>query len=62
LPKSICAWSSCKRADGFTVATIFQSISLKDELRLKSTRKPGIELRVAGNDVLSGEPMKKNLV
>src|SRR5712664_1900025 len=52
-----------KRADGFhQLRTIFQSISLKDELRLKSTRKPGIELRVAGNDVLSGEPMKKNLV
>ncbi len=52
-----------KRADGFhQLRTLLQTISLKDELRLKSTRKPGIELRVVGNDVLSGEPMKKNLV
>src|ERR1700757_2261441 len=52
-----------KRPDGFhELRTIFQTISLKDELRLKSTRKPGIELRVTGNATLSGEPIKKNLV
>jgi len=52
-----------KRADGFhELRTIFQTISLKDELRLKSMRKPGIELRVTGNPSLSGEPQKKNLV
>src|SRR5260221_7102121 len=52
-----------KRADGFhELRTIFQTISLKDELRLKSARKSGIDLRVTGNAILSGEPMKKNLV
>ena len=52
-----------KRPDGFhELRTIFQTISLKDELRLRSTRKPGIELRVTGNAILSGEPQKKNLV
>src|SRR5260221_2758991 len=52
-----------KRPDGFhELRTIFQTISLKDELRLTSTGKPGIELRVTGNAILSGEPMKKNLV
>src|SRR5579863_4199550 len=52
-----------KRSDGFhELRTIFQTISLKDELRLKATRKPGIELRVTGNPSLSDEPQKKNLV
>ena len=52
-----------KRPDGFhELRTIFQTISLKDELRLKSTRKTGIDLRVTGNAILSGEPMKTNLV
>ena len=52
-----------KRPDGFhELRTIFQTISLKDELRLKSTRAPGIALRVAGNDSLSSEPIEKNLV
>jgi 4-diphosphocytidyl-2-C-methyl-D-erythritol kinase len=52
-----------KRPDGFhELRTIFQTISLRDELRLESSRKPGIDLRVTGNAVLSGEPMKKNLV
>jgi 4-diphosphocytidyl-2-C-methyl-D-erythritol kinase len=51
-----------KRPDAFhELRTIFQTISVKDELRLKSTRKPGIELRVTGNAILSGEPQKKNL-
>ncbi len=52
-----------KRPDGFhELRTIFQSISLKDELRLRSTRKSGIELRVRGNASLSNEPVEKNLV
>jgi 4-diphosphocytidyl-2-C-methyl-D-erythritol kinase len=52
-----------KRPDGFhELRTIFQAISLKDELRFRATRKPGIELRVSGNDSLSGEPIEKNLV
>src|SRR5262252_2670286 len=51
-----------QRPDGFhELRTIFQTISLKDELCLKSTRKPGIELRVLGNEALSSEPVDKNL-
>src|SRR5205809_4073569 len=52
-----------KRLDGFhELRTIFQTISLKDELRLRSTRKSGIELRVRGNASLANEPVEKNLV
>jgi 4-diphosphocytidyl-2-C-methyl-D-erythritol kinase len=52
-----------KRADGFhELRTIFQTLSLKDDLRLESTRKPGILLAVHGNDSLSSEPLEGNLV
>jgi len=52
-----------KRADGYhELRTIFQTISLQDEIRLKSTRKSGITLKVLGNDSLSNEPVEKNLV
>ena len=52
-----------KRPDGFhELRTIFQTISLQDELRFKSTRKPGIQLRVLGSASLSSEPIEKNLV
>jgi 4-diphosphocytidyl-2-C-methyl-D-erythritol kinase len=52
-----------KRPDGFhELRTIFETISLKDELRLQSTRNPAIALRVTGNDSLSSEPIEKNLV
>ena len=52
-----------KRADGFhELRTIFQTISLHDELVLRATRGPGISLNVAGNQSLSSEPAKKNLV
>jgi 4-diphosphocytidyl-2-C-methyl-D-erythritol kinase len=52
-----------KRPDGLhELRTIFQTVSLKDELCLKLARKPGIELRVTGNATLSSEPQKKNLV
>jgi 4-diphosphocytidyl-2-C-methyl-D-erythritol kinase len=51
-----------KRSDGFhELRTIFQTISLQDELRLKSSRRPGIELRVLGNAALANEPVEKNL-
>src|SRR6516164_2627112 len=52
-----------KRSDGFhELRTIFQTISLKDEVRLQSTRKPGVELIVRGNDLLANEAIEKNLV
>jgi len=52
-----------KRPDGFhELRTIFQAISLKDELRFKTSREPGIELRVLGSDSLSSEPIEQNLV
>jgi 4-diphosphocytidyl-2-C-methyl-D-erythritol kinase len=52
-----------KRPDGFhELRTVFQTISLKDELRLKSARSPGIQLQVRGDDLLSNELVEKNLV
>jgi 4-diphosphocytidyl-2-C-methyl-D-erythritol kinase len=52
-----------KRADGFhELRTIFQTISLHDEIRLKASRRPGIRLTIRGNESLSAEPVRKNLV
>jgi 4-diphosphocytidyl-2-C-methyl-D-erythritol kinase len=52
-----------KRADGYhELRTIFQTISLQDEIRLKPTRQLGITLKVLGNDSLSTEAVEKNLV
>ncbi len=52
-----------KRADGFhELRTIFQSISLHDELRLRMSRQPEISLTIVGNALLSGEPVNRNLV
>jgi 4-diphosphocytidyl-2-C-methyl-D-erythritol kinase len=52
-----------KRPDGFhELRTIFQTISLRDELRLRASRSPEIELSVEGNQPLSAEPPEKNLV
>src|SRR6516165_2110882 len=52
-----------KRADGFhELRTIFQTISLHDNLRLKPSRQSGIALSVRGNSTLSAEPIEKNLV
>ncbi|HXY26070.1 MAG TPA: 4-(cytidine 5'-diphospho)-2-C-methyl-D-erythritol kinase [Candidatus Acidoferrum sp.] len=52
-----------KRSDGFhELRTIFQTISLHDELRLRASRKPGISITITGNTSLSAEPPKKNLV
>ncbi len=52
-----------KRADGFhELRTIFQTISLHDELRMRGSRGAGITLRIEGNGPLSAEPVQKNLV
>src|SRR6202158_3974862 len=52
-----------KRTDGFhELRTIFQTISLHDELRLRASRHPGISLTIRGNESLSKEPSQKNLV
>ena len=52
-----------KRADGFhELRTIFQTISLHDELRLRASGSEGIALSIEGNQQLSVEPAEKNLV
>lgn len=52
-----------RRADGYhELRTIFQAISLHDTLVLETKREPGIDLRIAGNPELSGEPAQDNLV
>jgi 4-diphosphocytidyl-2-C-methyl-D-erythritol kinase len=52
-----------RRADGYhELRTIFQAISLHDTLVLEIMRERGIELRIAGNSQLAGEPGKDNLV
>jgi 4-diphosphocytidyl-2-C-methyl-D-erythritol kinase len=52
-----------KRADGYhELRTIFQTLSLHDELRLRNARHPRISLAISGNDALSSEPFQSNLV
>jgi 4-diphosphocytidyl-2-C-methyl-D-erythritol kinase len=52
-----------KRPDGYhELRTVFQSVSLHDELRLRASGRPGISLSIEGNALLSGEPAEKNLV
>jgi len=52
-----------KRTDGFhELRTIFQTISLHDELRLRASRSGGVTLTIEGNQPLSAEPVEKNLV
>jgi len=52
-----------KRSDGYhELRTIFQSVSLHDELRLRASRQQRISLSIQGNSVLSQEPIQKNLV
>jgi 4-diphosphocytidyl-2-C-methyl-D-erythritol kinase len=52
-----------KRPDNYhEIRTIFQTISLHDELRLRASKAPGICLTMQGNESLSLEPVRKNLV
>ncbi len=52
-----------KRLDGYhELRTIFQSVSLHDELRLSPSGQQGIAISIKGNAVLSQEPIHKNLV
>ncbi len=52
-----------KRADGFhELRTIFQTISLHDELLLRTARGEEIALSIEGNQALAGEQAQKNLV
>jgi 4-diphosphocytidyl-2-C-methyl-D-erythritol kinase len=51
-----------KRADGYhELRTIFQTVSLHDELRLRASKSSEISLTIHGNEVLAREPAKKNL-
>ncbi len=51
-----------KRADGYhELRTIFQTVSLHDELRLRATKSPEISLTIRGNEQLAREPVEKNL-
>jgi 4-diphosphocytidyl-2-C-methyl-D-erythritol kinase len=51
-----------KRADGYhELRTIFQTVSLHDELRLRASKSSEISLTIHGNKELAREPAKKNL-
>jgi 4-diphosphocytidyl-2-C-methyl-D-erythritol kinase len=52
-----------KRPDTYhELRTIFQTISLHDELRLRASKTSEICLTIQGNESLSLEPVRKNLV
>jgi 4-diphosphocytidyl-2-C-methyl-D-erythritol kinase len=52
-----------KRPDSYhELRTIFQTISLHDELKLRDSQASGIRLNIQGNESLSLEPVRKNLV
>src|SRR5260370_15481773 len=52
-----------RRADGFhELRTIFQSISLHDELGLRISQQPEVTIKLVGNAWLAGEPVHRNLV
>jgi len=52
-----------KRPDNYhELRTIFQTISLHDELKLRPSQASGICLTIQGNESLSLEPVRKNLV
>jgi 4-diphosphocytidyl-2-C-methyl-D-erythritol kinase len=52
-----------KRPDAYhELRTIFQTISLHDDLCLRASKTAGICLTIQGNDTLSLEPVRKNLV
>ena len=51
-----------KRADGYhELRTIFQTVSLHDELRLRASKSNEISMAIHGNEQLAREPVKKNL-
>src|SRR6202790_4220297 len=51
-----------KRADGYhELRTIFQTVSLHDELRLRASKSSEISLTITGNGELARGPPKKNL-
>ena len=52
-----------QRPDGYhELRTIFQTVSLHDELRLRVSRRSGISLTIHDNEALSREPLRENLV
>jgi 4-diphosphocytidyl-2-C-methyl-D-erythritol kinase len=52
-----------KRHDGYhELRTIFQTVSLRDELRFRTSRGFGISLTIRGNESLSRESAQNNLV
>src|SRR2546423_2689442 len=52
-----------KRPEGHhDLRTVFQSLSLRDELWMRIARRSGISLTVSGDDALSRESVQKNLV
>src|SRR5260221_5308988 len=52
-----------KRPDAYhELRTIFQTISLHDELRLRPSKNSEICLTIQGNESLLLEPVRKNLV
>lgn len=52
-----------KRADGYhELRTVFQTVSLRDQLKLRASRRPAIALEIRGDHRLSGEPVERNLV
>jgi 4-diphosphocytidyl-2-C-methyl-D-erythritol kinase len=51
-----------KRADGYhELRTIFQTVSLHDELRLRASKSSELSLTIHGNEELAREPVEKNL-
>jgi len=52
-----------RRPDGYhELRTIFQSISLHDDIVFRAASRPGIELAIRGNLELESEPVEHNLV
>ena len=52
-----------KRTDGYhELRTIFQTLSLHDDIRLRRSKRPGISLTIQGSASLASEPKQKNLV
>jgi 4-diphosphocytidyl-2-C-methyl-D-erythritol kinase len=52
-----------KRPDGYhELRTIFQAISLRDELHLRGSRARAISLKICGDEALARAPVRGNLV